>query len=255
MTMTRISLLIALAAAPAAAQTPAAATHAQAAHASGKHADGAIAFERAAGMLRDIGADNASFVQHHRARDFESFRDSQHPRAILVGCADSRFHIDAIDRSPDGDVFEIRNIGNQVDSSAGSVEYGIRHLHVPLLLVVGHVGCGAVRAAMDDYSGEPMTIRREIDGLHLSIFRTQAKGTVEQRWLANVIGNVHQQVADALEEYGDEVRLGHLYVVGAVYDFRGDLGARGALHFVNVNGEKDPKAVAASPLLAKPAAR
>lgn len=51
------------------------------------------------------------------------------------------------------------------------------------------------------------------------------------------------------------VRAVNLYVVGAVYDFRGDLGARGALHFVNVNGEKDPKALAVSPLLPPRATR
>src|SRR5262245_5552457 len=61
-------------------------------------------------MLRD----NASFVHSHAKGYFEPFQNGQHPRALVVGCADSRFHLQSINATPDGDVFEIRNIGNQV---------------------------------------------------------------------------------------------------------------------------------------------
>jgi Uma2 family endonuclease len=75
--------------------------------------------------------------------------------------------------------------------------------------------------------------------LHLPIFRTPALGTFTQRWLANVVGNDHQQVRYALTEYSALVTSGSLYVAGAVYDFRSDLGrGLGRLAIVNVNGEK-----------------
>lgn len=170
----------------------------------------------------------------------------------MVACADSRFHTSAIDRAADDELFVIRNMGNQVDSTAGSVEYGVRHLQTPVLLVVGHVGCGAVKAAMGDYDPMPFVLRRELDSLHLSIFRTRATGTFAQRWLTNVVGNVHQQVRFALAEYGDLIAAGQLFVVGAVYDFRDDLGkGAGRLHILNLNGERAPERLARLPVLSE----
>jgi carbonic anhydrase len=202
----------------------------------------------AAAVLAQMLHDNDAFVRSHNRSYFQPFEHEQHPRATVVACADSRFHIQDIDSVPDGDVFEVRNIGNQIDSSEGSVQYALRHLRTPLLLIVGHVGCGAVRAAMEDYGDEPPALRRELDGLHLSIRRGSGKGTLEQRWLENVRNNVHQQVSDALHEYQDEVRSGRLFVVGAIYDFRDDLrGGRGRLHIINVNG--DARRAMESPLL------
>lgn len=201
-------------------------------------------------MLGTILRDNAHFAREHGVGYFQRFRDDQHPRATVVACADSRFHTDAIDRMPDDDLFVVRNIGNQIDSTPGSVEYAIRHLHTPLLLVIGHVRCGAVKAAMSDYGNESAPIRRELDGLHLSIFRTRAQGSFAEKWLANVVGNVHEQIRDAMNEYKEDVRSGRLFAVGAVYDFRNDLGqGPGKLVLVNVNGETDPKRIAALPLL------
>ena len=207
----------------------------------------------AAALLGVILRDNSAFVQAHPPGYFQSFQNDQHPRATVVACADSRFHLQSIDRAPDGDIFEIRNIGNQIDTSEGSVDYGVHHLHTPLLLIIGHVGCGAVKAALGDYGEEPPSIRRELDGLQLSIRHTSApKGadTFEARWLATVIGNVHQQVSDALHEYAEPVRAGDLFVVGAVYDFRDDLGeGKGRLHVIDINGEVSRERIEGSSIL------
>ena len=51
--------------------------------------------------------------------------------------------------SPDNDLFMVRNIGNQMATAEGSVEYGVRHLHTPLLLIIGHAACGAIKAASE----------------------------------------------------------------------------------------------------------
>ncbi len=201
--------------------------------------------------LGQILRDNSAFVAEHSSRYFEPFEKEQHPRITFVACADSRFHAQAIGSSPDGDVFAIRNIGNQVDGSEGSVEYGVRHLRTPLLLVIGHVGCGAVKAALGDYGDEPPAIRRELDGLHLSLRDVSRQETsFEERWHAGVIANVHQQVANAMHEYADLIGAGELFVIGAVYDFRDDMrGGRGRLHIIDVNGERELGAPGRSPLL------
>ena len=207
----------------------------------------------AAAMLGRLIRDNTTFVQSHPTAYFQSFQNDQHPRATVVACADSRFHLQSIDSSPDGDIFEIHNIGNQIDGTEGSVEYGIHHLHTPLLLIIGHVGCGAVKAALGDYGEEPAPIRRELDGLHLSIRRASeipAQDTFEAKWLAGVLANVHQQVQNALHEYAEAIHAGELFVVGAVYDFRDDLHqGKGRLHIIDINGETSPERLNSTPLL------
>ena len=75
--------------------------------------------------------------------------EGQHPYAAVVCCADSRVPPEHIFGAGIGELFVIRNAGNVMTPSAlGSVEYAVEHLHVPLVLVMGHRGCGAVVAAM-----------------------------------------------------------------------------------------------------------
>lgn len=199
--------------------------------------------------LAQLLAHNDAFVRKHDARYFAPFSQHQHPRVTVVACADSRFHMTDISDNPDGDVFVVRNIGNQIDSSQGSVEFAMRHLRTPLLLILGHVGCGAVHAAMSDYSQESPALRRELDGLHLGMLKTPATGSPEERWRKHILSNVHQQVRYAITEYRSEVAAGQAVVVGAVYDFRDELsGGQGRLHIINVNGESDPSKFRATPL-------
>jgi len=152
----------------------------------------------------------------------------------------------ALDAHPDNDLFVIRNIGNQMATASGSVAYGIHHLHTPLLLIVGHSGCGAVKAASGDYASEPANIRGELDTMQVP------KG---QSGIEGVLHNVHQQVRRAMSEYEEDVMSGRLVVVGAVYDFRNDMKqGQGKLNVVNINGETDPRRVSAMDLMQDPPA-
>ncbi|HEY0469359.1 MAG TPA: carbonic anhydrase [Polyangiaceae bacterium] len=98
-------------------------------------------------FLRDAFADNDTYMEHGE-KFFAAFADKQTPRATVITCADSRVQSQAWDLTPENDDFTIRDIGNLVQNVEGSVEYGVEHLHTPLLVVVGHTGCGAVKAAM-----------------------------------------------------------------------------------------------------------
>ncbi|MEI6871923.1 MAG: carbonic anhydrase [Verrucomicrobiota bacterium] len=74
---------------------------------------------------------------------------SQHPFAIVVGCADSRTSPEIVFDQNLGDLFVIRTAGNLVDDYAlGSIEYAVAHLGAKLIVVLGHERCGAVKAAV-----------------------------------------------------------------------------------------------------------
>lgn len=199
-------------------------------------------------ILQEIVRDNDAFVKGHKAEDFAAIASGQKPRATLVMCSDSRVHTQAFDKTPDGDLFVIRNIGNQFETAQGSIEYGVHHLHTPLLLIVGHVGCGAVKAAMGDYAGLEAPIKRELDTLKVPAGKPGAG--FDAQWLENVKINVNAQVDDALKYFAQDVKAGKVNVVGAVYDFRNDFKqGNGKLVITNINGEKDQNKIKQSPLL------
>ncbi|MBU3735649.1 MAG: hypothetical protein FGM62_01600 [Methylobacterium sp.] len=194
--------------------------------------------EKLHGIVRRMIDDNASFTRSHNSRYFKPFVQGQHPRATVVTCADSRVHTHAFDNKPDDDLFMVRNIGNQISTAEGSVDYGVHHLHTPLLIIIGHVACGAIKAARSDYSRESASIRRELDTIKLPV-RNPANDDDEEV-LRGIDANVNNQVAFALKKFTDEIKEGKLTVIGAIYDFRNDLHqGQGRLVVTNINGNTD----------------
>src|SRR5882724_4418304 len=194
-------------------------------------------------FLADVFTDNQTYMEHGD-KFFAAFADKQTPRATVITCADSRVHTTAWDVTPENDDFIVRNMGNQIENAEGSVEYGVEHLRTPLLLVIGHTGCGAVKAAMGDMSKLSEPIQHELEHIHLP--KPEAGKSPEAAWAEAVIANVNNQVDTALKHFGKDVQAGQLTVVGAVYDFRNDLlqGA-GKLSIVNVNGNSEPERMTA----------
>lgn len=78
----------------------------------------------------------------------------QSPAAVLFGCGDSRVAAELIFDQGLGDMFVVRTAGHVIDSSVlGSIEYGVGVLKVPLIVVLGHDSCGAVKATLDALDG------------------------------------------------------------------------------------------------------
>ncbi len=74
----------------------------------------------------------------------------QSPFATVISCSDSRVAPELIFDQGLGDIFIVRDAGNVADPVAmGSIEYGVEHLHTPLLVILGHEKCGAVTAALE----------------------------------------------------------------------------------------------------------
>lgn len=193
------------------------------------------------GILQNLITDNEKFVKNRDTSYFEGFSNSQSPRATILTCADSRIHEHAFDNTPDSDIFMVRNIGNQINTARGSVYYGINHLNTPLLLILGHTGCGAIQAASGDYSALEPQIKEELDTIKISKGCTNLNG---------VLDNIHDQVNETIKLFEDKIKTGELVVIGAVYDFRNEMGmGYGKLNIININGKTNSEAIKESPLL------
>lgn len=105
--------------------------------------------------LKDCFDANREWAAGTRERDpefFDRLRHQQFPELLWIGCSDSRLPPDRIIGKQPGEVFVHRNVGNVVvhtDMNCLSVlQYGIEVLGVRHVIVCGHYGCGAVRAAL-----------------------------------------------------------------------------------------------------------
>ena len=187
---------------------------------------------QAQAIIKEIQAQNKAYIGAHNPKFFQKLAQGQHPRATVVTCSDSRVHTNMLDKTPEGDLFMVRNIGNQLATAEGSVEYGVNHLASSLLLFIGHSSCGAIKAAGSDYSGLEPAIKHELDTIKID------KGAAV---IDGVKTNVHNQVAAAMQKFSGKVGSGELLIVGAVYDFADDMkqGA-GKLNLIDMNGETDP---------------
>lgn len=182
-------------------------------------------------FLNELFDNNAEFTKEHNAKFFDRFRNSQTPHLTILKCSDSRISLDAFDSTPENDVFSIRNIGNQIATNEGSVDYGVMVLKTPYLMIVGHSGCGAIDAV---HKGK----KTKIDGIdkELSTIKLNNDKTINEA----ILDNVHAQVEVAKHRYKSLVDSGELTILGAIYDFKNDFGlGDGKVILINVNGIKD----------------
>lgn len=107
--------------------------------------------------LAQLKSGNEQYVTHpelcsiNLAEQRKSVSLHQAPWATVIGCADSRVPPELIFGGHGvGELFVARNAGNLVDTGTlGTVEYGAAVLGSPLIVVLAHTSCGAVKAACD----------------------------------------------------------------------------------------------------------
>lgn len=93
--------------------------------------------------------DDTAYTNWGAARRAELTK-GQKPFAIVLGCADSRVPPEHVFDQELGDLFVVRVAGNVVDTDEiASIEYAVAHLGTPLIIVLGHQSCGAVKATID----------------------------------------------------------------------------------------------------------
>ncbi|GAA5197348.1 carbonic anhydrase [Microbacterium jejuense] len=178
---------------------------------------------------------NARFVAgepHHPRQDVDRRAETaavQHPRAVLFGCSDSRLAAEIIFDKGLGDLFVVRNAGQVVgESIVASLEYAVAILEVPLIVVLAHDSCGAVRAAIDgtaiDAAPLPPHIWRLIAPIVPAARHVAAEtgATRSDDIDAELVGREHLRntVADILrssELISTAVAEGRVAIVGANY--------------------------------------
>jgi carbonic anhydrase len=144
--------------------------------------------------------------------------DGQHPLAAVLGCADSRVPVELLFDSGFGDLFVVRKAGTMSTTAAiASLEYAVGHLDVPLIVVLGHEGCGAVSAALHPELLLTPSLSQVVGQLRMELLQYGDHLSLEEscrRHTLSSAGNlVHSSVL-----LTDRLRAGHLAVVAGYYD-------------------------------------
>ncbi|MFK0401737.1 carbonic anhydrase [Microbacterium sp. NPDC090225] len=155
--------------------------------------------------------------------------EAQNPVATLFGCSDSRLAAEIIFDLGLGDLFVVRNAGQVIgESIVASLEYAVAVLNVPLIVVLAHDSCGAVRAAIDGTAIDAAPVPPHIWKLIAPIVPAARKvlaesgGTTVAEIDAELVGQEHLRntVADLLQSseiISNAVAEGRLGIVGANY--------------------------------------
>lgn len=193
-------------------------------------------------IVKDLIETNQRYIREDRSKGYQPAVDHQTPEITLVTCADSRLSTAAFKQNTINHVFAIRNIGNQMRTAEGSVDYGVLHLHTPILVFLGHTNCGAVNKSMGNFSGETLGICRELSLLRegLDTMRRTYHPDDPIRFERYAELNVDFQVRYAVEKYRDMVHSGQLTVIGMMMDMhRCFEGATYEEYITNINGTND----------------
>jgi carbonic anhydrase len=182
--------------------------------------------------LRDLLDGNKRFMNgktrgpRRSPAEFSKLAAAQYPEAIIVSCSDSRVAPEILFDVGVGDIFVIRVAGNVVSGAGvtvkGSIEYAVAELNAPLIMVLGHSNCGAVKAAKQHIDVTD-SLPGAIDGLvelvkpAVSQSKSEPGDPLENAIRKNVeIGVEKLKTLDPI--LAPRVKDGKLKVVGAVYD-------------------------------------
>ncbi len=164
----------------------------------------------------------------HRA----SLAGEQRPTAVVFGCADSRVAAEIIFDQGLGDMFVVRTAGHVIDAAVlGSIEYAVVVLNVPLIAVLGHDSCGAVKAtisALDDGQVPAGFVRDVVERVTPSILLGRRDGlTRVDEFEARHVTETAAQLMARSSAIADRVKAGELAIVGLTYHLAdGKVGLR-----------------------------
>jgi len=146
----------------------------------------------------------------------------QKPFAIVITCSDSRVPPELLFDQGLGDIFVIRVAGNVVDPIAlGSIEYGAEHLNSPLLFILGHSNCGAVKATLEAKGKPEGNIGAIVKKIKPAADAAKKKGGSEDVILETAIHenvkNVYKDIMSKSEIIDHLAKEGKLKIVAGEY--------------------------------------
>jgi len=150
----------------------------------------------------------------------------QHPYATIIGCSDSRVPPELVFDASFGDLFILRLAGNVISPEVmGTLQYAGVHLRTPLFVVLGHEGCGAVKAAltfMRQGSAERARIQLLLDNIIPGLEGVDPDLPADAQLGAAVEANVRWAMHQLLDTPEGQARVkeGIVKLVGAVYELK-----------------------------------
>ncbi len=152
-----------------------------------------------------------------------------HAFATVITCSDSRVPVEILFDAGVMNIFVVRVAGNVIDvDEAGSIEYGLAHVHTPVLVVLGHTQCGAVTAVTAEVRGAGHPLERNIPQLVDNIIpavKTAIAVHPEAEGMDVVPFAIEENVWRGIEDLfmnspvsREIVKSGKAKIVGAIYD-------------------------------------
>jgi carbonic anhydrase len=148
----------------------------------------------------------------------------QKPIATILGCSDSRVPPETIFDVSLGELFVVRVAGNIISPEvAGSIQYAGAHLETPLIVVLGHEGCGAIQAALEmKYQGvhQRSRIQLLVGNILPALGGLDPDLPPAMLWSQAVEMNVRWTVRSILESPEGQARQaeGRMKCLGAIYE-------------------------------------
>ena len=175
-------------------------------------------------VLAELKAGNAHHMHHQYQHPHQTVSRQralvagQHPHAEILSCADSRVPPEIIFDQGLGDLFVVRVAGNvATDTEIASLEYGASHLHIPLLIVLGHESCGAVTAAVEGGEAEGH-IGALVNLIRPAVDKSRgAPGAPLANAVRTNVRMVVQQLRSSTPVLSELVAQGKLRIIGGIY--------------------------------------
>lgn len=149
---------------------------------------------------------------------------SQYPIVAVLSCSDSRVSPELLFEQGPGDIFVVRVAGNFVNPDGlASMEYAIKILGVPLLMVLGHTNCGAISAAVKvvtEHAELPGHLPELVESIEPAVITAHGKhpsdlvaATIEENVRLNV-----KRLIDDTPIIADALAAKKIAISGGVYD-------------------------------------
>ena len=190
--------------------------------------------------------ENNSRIAKEKQELLNQHTSGQKPKVAVITCSDSRMPLALYGDLKDmmGNVFVGKDIGNTSSDSDAVIDYAIQHLEIPVVVILGHTDCGAVKAATGNFDNETEAIKKRLSTIKNTF-------TDIDDHIKCVEDNVNDSVEKITKQYAQQINSDILCVVGCVCDTSGAYNENqcSATYIININGQKDKQTLAGHELI------